>query len=84
MTQELNQTRLTLTWDVLKPVTSLFLQKTLQINFNMGCIETEVTCNYTEYEHGLTLTWDVLKPVAPFSCDNFFWINFNMGCIETL
>ena len=56
----------------------------LSINFNMGCIETEVTCNYTEYEHGLTLTWDVLKPIAPFSCDNFFWINFNMGCIETL
>ena len=55
----------------------------LEINFNMGCIETIITfITYRIYPR-LTLTWDVLKLVAePSSCRST-GINFNMGCIET-
>ena len=52
---------LTLTWDVLKSITSKLLLIFSPININMRCIEMKTPVHRTSQTFWLTLTWDVLK-----------------------
>ena len=46
-------------------------RKYVGINFNMGCIETQVVCTSPVITFGLTLTWDVLKLINGGNCYSF-------------
>ena len=75
--------RLTLTWDVLKHFFPLLSIHWFEINFNMGCIETNSDEARAYRGEWLTLTWDVLKLFYNIEELRHIKINFNMGCIET-
>ena len=59
------------------------MQEIRWINFNMGCIETQLDNVRDNATQGLTLTWDVLKLCREGDKYETYRINFNMGCIET-
>ena len=54
-------TRLTLTWDVLKFNSCIPSKRYGMININMRCIEIKLVLTFTNVNYRLTLTWDVLK-----------------------